>query len=80
MYSASSKYVEEVARHRARFGAIAAVEGRLAAAGLVLREIDPVAEALEHLGHRHADPGEELVDDAGDEQGNAGRHVEKDRL
>ena len=49
--------VQEVPRHGARLAAIAAVESRLPAAGLVLREIHLVAEPLQHSGHRHADLG-----------------------
>src|ERR1035441_7739277 len=55
--------IEEVARHRAGFGPISRVEGRLAAAGLALREIDLEAEAFENISHGEADLGEKLIDD-----------------
>ena len=61
-------------RDLAGLGAIAAIECRLAAAGLVFGEIDPVAEAFENVGHRHAHLGEELVDHAGDEQRDLATH------
>ena len=53
---------------------IAGIEGGLAAAGLRFREIDLVAQALQHLGDRDADLGKDLIDDAGDEQGDARAH------
>ena len=68
--------VEEMARHGARFVAIAAVEGGLPTAGLALREVDLVAEAFENVGHIHADLGKKLVDNAGDEQRDPITHAE----
>ena len=59
---------EEVARHGAGLVAVAAIEGRLSAAGLVLREIHFVAEPFQHVGHGHADLGKQLIDHAGNEQ------------
>ncbi len=56
---------EEVAGDAGGFGAIAAIEGGLAAAGLGFGEIDGVAEALEDGGDGEADLGEDLIDDAG---------------
>ena len=57
MYSLAFEGLEEMARHRAGFFAIAAVEGGLAAAGLVFGKIHCIAEPLQHVGHRHADLG-----------------------
>ena len=58
---------QEVPRHLAGFLAISRVEGRLAAARLVLWKVDLVAQALQHIGHRQTHLGEELIHDAGDE-------------
>ena len=57
---------EEVPGDGAGFFAIAAVEGGLAAAGLVFRKVDGAAGALQHIGHRHPNFRKKLVDDAGD--------------
>jgi hypothetical protein len=69
-----------MARDLPRFLAIAAVERRLPAAGLLLRKIDWKAQALQHFNHSHAGFWEQLVDNAGNKKRNAGRHVEKQRL
>ncbi len=53
---------------------IAGIEGGLAAAGLGLREMHLVAQALEHLGDGDADLGIDLIDDAGDKQGDGLAH------
>ncbi len=57
--------IEEVARHNPRLVAVAAVEGRLPATGLVLWKIHLIAEPLDDSGHGHADLGKELIDHAG---------------
>ena len=79
-----AKHVQKVPRHLPGFAAIAAVEGRLAAAGLRLGKLDAIAQPLQHLGHGHSHRGEQLVDDAGDEDRNAfahrGKHGGKRRL
>jgi hypothetical protein len=54
-------------RHRAGFRAVTAVECGLPAAGLVFREIDVIAKALQHLGHGHSNLREKLIDHAGNE-------------
>ena len=59
--------IQEVPGHLAGFLAIAGVEGRLAAARLIPRKVDLVAEALQDIRHRHANRREELIHDAGDE-------------
>jgi hypothetical protein len=46
----------------------AGVEARLAAAGLGGAKLTGVPEPFEHRGHGEADPGHELVHEAGDEQ------------
>ncbi len=60
--------VDEPAHHRQRLGAVAAVGVHLAAAGLLQRELDAVAEAFQHLHDGPAGVGEHQVVDAGDEQ------------
>ena len=72
--------VEKVARHLPGFVAVAAVERRLPAAGLRLREVHLVSQAFEHFNRGHPDLGEQLIDNAGDEQRNAGSHVWKQEL
>ena len=54
-----------------RFFCVAAIERGLAAAGLSFRKMDLVAQALQDLHDGDADLGENLIDDAGDEQGDA---------
>ena len=66
--------VEEMAGDGARLVWVAGVESRLAAASLGLGKIDLVAQALEHFCDSDADLREDLIDDAGDEQGDAGAH------
>ncbi len=63
--------IQEMPGDLARFLRIAGVEGGLAAAGLSFGEIDLVAQALQHLRDGDADLGENLIDDAGDKQGDA---------
>ena len=41
---------------------------------LLFAEIDAVADALEHVRHGQADAGEHLIDNAGDENGDASGH------
>ena len=62
---------DEVALRRRGFGLAAGVRHRLAAAGLVERIVDLAAEPLEQLQRGDADLGEEGIDVAGDEQGDA---------
>jgi len=50
---------------------IAAVERGLAAAGLVLAEIDLASGALQNFGHGDSDARENLIDDAGDKNRDA---------
>ena len=57
-----------MARHFASLTAESAVERGLAATGLGFGEVDVAAGALQNFGHRHADFGKKLVDDAGDKQ------------
>jgi hypothetical protein len=59
--------IQEVARHRPRFGPIARIEGRLAAAGLALGESNLEAEVFQDIGHSEAHLGEKLIDDTGNE-------------
>src|SRR5579863_3188532 len=68
-----AKRVEKTARYGGRFLGVAAVERGLAAAGLILGEIDLVAEASQHVGCGKADLREDLIDDTGDKEGDA-RH------
>ena len=63
------------ARDRDRVGAIALVVGRLAAAGLAARHLDPAAGLLQELDRGEADRRPEQVDQAGDEQGDVGLSV-----
>ena len=58
--------LEKMARHGARLGAIAAIEGGLAAAGLFFGEVHLIAERFQHVGHGQPDFWEKLVDHAGD--------------
>ena len=60
---------EEVLRDRARFIAIAGVEGGLAAASLRRREVDADADVLEDFDHGHTRARVDHVHDAGDEKG-----------
>ena len=60
------EYVEKMARNLPGFLAIAAVERRLAAAGLALRKVHAEAQMLQDVDHSHPDSGEQLVDNAGD--------------
>ena len=53
----------------ARFIAVAGIEGGLAAAGLSFGKMNLVAQALQHLRDSDADLRKDLIDDAGDEQG-----------
>src|SRR5581483_10440152 len=58
----------EAARERGRLVLVAAVRVHLAAAGLLERELDLVAEALEELDDRAAGGGKERVVEAGEEE------------
>src|SRR5438094_261351 len=53
-----------------------AVECRLAAARLAFRKIDVEPQAFQHIDYGHSYFRKQLVDDAGDEQGNPGGHGE----
>ncbi len=55
------------------FVPVTCVEGGLAAAGLFRWIIDIDVQAAQHLDHGDADVGEELIHEAGDEQGDAHR-------
>jgi hypothetical protein len=61
-------------RYRARFGAIAAVEGRLAATGLGLGKIHSEAQALENVHQSQTNLGEELVDHARNKERDPASH------
>ena len=61
---------EEVAGDGSRFVAVAAVEGRLPAAGLRWREDDGDADMLQDVDHGHARLRINHVHDAGNEEGN----------
>lgn len=54
--------------HCTGFGSKAGVEGRLAATRLIRRELDPIAEALQHLDRGSSDPGPEAVHEARDKE------------
>ncbi len=71
MYSESRKTSRKCRAIVARFVRIAGVERRLAAAGLGFGKVDLVAQALQHLRDGDADLGKNLIDDAGDKQGDA---------
>src|ERR1035437_1420712 len=68
--------LQEMARHGARSGAIAASVCGLPATRLVLGKVHPIAQPLQHVGHRHPHFGEKLIDHAGDEQRNLVAHVD----
>ena len=53
-----------------RFFCVAAIERGLAAARLGLWEIDLVAQALQHFCHCDSNLREDLIDNAGHEEGN----------
>jgi hypothetical protein len=55
-------------RHLTRLRAVSRVEGRLSAAGLALGKVDLETEPLEDISHGYSGPGEQLVDDAADEE------------
>ncbi len=38
-------------------------------------EVECIADAFEDIGHGEADLGEDLIDDAGNEERNSGGHV-----
>jgi class 3 adenylate cyclase len=59
--------LQEVTRGRACLVAVAGVERRLPAAGLLFRKVHLVADPFQHLGHRHADVREKLIHHAGNE-------------
>jgi len=65
----AGEHVHEAARERSGLALVAGVVVHLPAAGLLLRELDPVAEALEQPDDRLAGLGEHRVVEAGDEQG-----------
>ena len=58
----------------ARFIRVAGVEGGLAATGLSFGKIDLVTQPLENFCDGDADLREDLIDDAGDKQGDASTH------
>ena len=68
----AGKGVEQAAHQVLGGLAVAGVEGRLAAAGLGARHLDPAAGVLEQPDRGKAYRRSEQVDQAGDEQGDAG--------
>ncbi len=66
-----AKDIQEMPGDFPRFVRIAGIECGLAAAGLRFGEIDRIAQPLQHLSDGDADLRENLIDDAGDEQGDA---------
>ena len=64
----SVENLQKVLSNSARFVRIPAIERRLAAARLRLREIDLEAEPFQHLSHSDAHLGEDLINHAGDKQ------------
>ena len=71
--------VDQVAGHRARVVPRPRVEGRLAAAGLAFRHLHREAQPLEQGDGGEADVGPHGVDQAGDEQFDAGRPLRRGR-
>ena len=69
-----AKDFEKMPRDGARFVRIAGIKSRLAAAGLGLRKMNLVTKAIEHLGDGDADLRKNLIDDAGDKQGDGLAH------
>ncbi len=63
---------DHLARDAPRRGAVARVVGGLAAAGLPARHLDPAARILEQLDRGEADRRAEQIDQAGDEESDAG--------
>ena len=61
-----------LAREVRRVAVVAAVQRRLAAAGLGLRHLDPAAGLLQQLEGGKADPGAHGIDEAGHEKADAG--------
>src|SRR5579871_7054789 len=70
-----AKRVQETAGHGGRLFRVPAVERRLPAAGLILREIDLVAQTLEHVGSGDSDLRKDLIDDTGDKECDAGHDL-----
>src|SRR5262245_34302704 len=66
--------LDESLRQFLRFGMKAVIEKRLPAAGLGVGEVHLAAEALQDLGHRHADMRVELVRQTGNKQCDVVRH------
>jgi hypothetical protein len=62
------EHFDRVTRGRARGFLETGVERRLAAAGLIERDVDGETEVLQYLDHGEADVREELVDEAGVEE------------
>src|SRR5581483_1231002 len=60
--------IEKARRELAGLGAITAIEGRLAAAGLRFRKVDLDAQPSEQFNHADADLRKELVNQTGDEE------------
>jgi hypothetical protein len=63
----------EAPRQRLALGRVPGVAVHLPAARLLHGELDRVPEALEHLDHGAAGPGEQRVVEAGDEEGDPHR-------
>jgi hypothetical protein len=66
--------IQKVTRDPPGILAVSAVESGLPTASLRLRKINLVAEPFQNFRRGQADGGEELVDDAGNEQRNFGSH------
>ena len=67
----AGEILNEQTLRRRRLGLAAGVRHRLAAAGLVERIVDLAAEPFQQFERGHAHLGEEGVDVAGDEEGDA---------
>jgi hypothetical protein len=66
-----AKDIQKMPRDAASFFCVAGIKGGLSAAGLSFGEINLKAQAFQHLGDGDSDLGENLVDNASDEQGDA---------
>jgi len=73
------EHLEEVLDDLPRAGAVAAVERGLSAAGLAVVEVDAAARARQDPGGGSARFGPELVDQAGDEEGDLQGEVQLGR-
>ena len=69
------KVRDHVAGDLGRIVAVARIEGRLAAAGLVFRNLDDAARLFQEFHRGKADGGPEQVDQAGDEKADARREA-----